>query len=141
MTLERYRDDGPPTFLQTPKTAIRAPDPQTGTAGELRTAAEGGGVFYVSERRRDKHFFRKYQGYGISKNILQRIWEQGIRRCLIVEPPRDDHPEGRTYQYRLATFADGEHRHTVDNEGDVQYIVPVEYAERTWDQLPHAVDY
>lgn len=136
MTLHDFTDDEPPQIERYPGTSIEAPDPQSGIAGWLRKKVDENILYYVSERRRFKHFFRKHQGYAISKTILSNIWKRGVRVALMLEEPRADYPEGRTIKYRLSTFADSQKRAEVDNEGDVQYVVPVADADRVWETQP-----
>jgi hypothetical protein len=77
-------------------------------------------------RRRPEHFFRKYNGFGLSTNIIFRLKELYIKKVIILYE-KDD----RTIVYRtnLSNFL--EHGHRYKNlENDYQMILSLEYFER-----------
>ena len=43
------------------------------------------GDTYISHRDKSKHFFRIFIGYGISSKVIDVLYDQGIRKIVIVE--------------------------------------------------------
>ena len=42
------------------------------------------GDAFVSPRSTDKHFFRKFQGFGESEEVLDFLFERGVKRVVLV---------------------------------------------------------
>lgn len=40
---------------------------------------------YISFRKKAKHYFRKYDGYGISTNILRLLKDSNVNKIVIIE--------------------------------------------------------
>jgi hypothetical protein len=52
---------------------------------------------YFTDRNPEKHFMRKYQGYGISQEILDKLFKMGVERVIIRAKPNE-------YVYSLSEF-------------------------------------
>jgi len=41
------------------------------------------GIVFVAPRRKSKHFFRKYNGWALSRELIDFLWDLGITDILI----------------------------------------------------------
>lgn len=86
-----------------------------------------GQVFYSKgmflTKRRDPHFFRVFQGFGVSAVVLQRLRSLRIERVVILW----EHADGSVDKL-AARVVDFYERGTVwqDRSGDFQRILPLE---------------
>lgn len=76
---------------------------------------------FVSPRERAEHFFRKFDGYGLSLSVLDLLSEWGVVRVLIAETDT-----GTVWEYMTRDFE--AHGSVYDNEGDRQLVLSTEYA-------------
>lgn len=82
------------------------------------------GTCYVTHRQK-QHFFRKFQGFGISCSELEIAYNRGVHWVLIMYR-RDD---GTTIPYRIA-LEDVKYLADYNNEGDLQKIFPLKELEK-----------
>lgn len=77
--------------------AIKNPDPDYPRDQQLGKCA-------LFPRDHDEHYFRKYDGYGLSTATLQHIQYEGARLIHIMEKGDDD--GARCIEFDVATFGD-----------------------------------
>jgi len=122
MSLREWSRSEPPVLVEEPRRRVGVP-------GTLRTAGLAGHLDaggsqvrgFVSPRTRAEHYFRKFDGYGLSLSVLPLLTEWGIARVLIAETDT-----GTVYEYLLRDFE--RHGSVYDNEGDRQLVLSTEYA-------------
>ncbi len=81
-----------------------------------RTVGFIDGISYCTERTRDKHLFLKYQGYGISLDILDKLRWAGVEEVRILED------KSALYVSRLDDWFGAER---FNYQGDEQRILPL----------------
>ena len=71
---------------------------------------------YLVLERDEKHYFRKYRGFAISKDIYNYVQDKGVRYYEIHYVP-----EMKVLIFNLQDFRTG---HKVMFSGEIQYILP-----------------
>lgn len=71
--------------------------------------------------RKPHHFFRKYRGFGISKDLLEYLYNKGIRFIRI---EYDSGTETVVYETHIDTFLNSPIE--FNYQGDIQKVVPVD---------------
>lgn len=78
---------------------------------------------YITRRNKEKHYFRKYKGYGISTNILHKLSEMNINKIILIEETQEG--ENRLETRTEEIWARGI-RYT-HKQADHQIILPKKY--------------
>lgn len=81
------------------------------------------GTCYVTHRRKE-HYFKKYQGFGVSKSELEIAYNKRVYWILIVYHKEDG--SSIPYRYRMDDIVALEE---YNNNGDIQKIFPVKIME------------
>lgn len=77
---------------------------------------------YISERDRDKHFMRKFRGYGVSVNVLKYLKKNGIKNIIIRLTSKD-------YLFNVDDYLNS---HLIHRDGeDVQHFLECEDEKET----------
>lgn len=122
MTLFDYSELDPPDVTKSRK--IINPADRTKLAGYIGTCPQRGMV-YVSPRNRERHLFRKHQGYAISEDILDTLADAPVEVVFIKED------QEKMIEYDINQFKDGIQ---INHDGyDKQRVVPVENARKVWE--------
>lgn len=79
------------------------------------------GCQFIAQRR-PEHFFRIFQGFGLSCAILSQLRHRGVREVVFVYTRADGSQSA--YACPLEAFYERGHRWT-DREADAQIIVPI----------------
>lgn len=141
MTLFDYKKRNPP-HLQLSSTLRKYDGTIVGHSGTDQARNEAVAVF---PRCRDEHYFRKYEGYAISADILENTEALGIETVYIVETDRDnyvrefDHADfvrGTVVAYLPDedTIVENPAEAFIDDDKlvDPQRVVPDDHARQGW---------
>jgi hypothetical protein len=102
---------------------VRLPSDPSIVVGTLRQCNDKT-VFY-SRRNKAEHRYRKYDGYGLSESLIERLFG------TVADVYIDETDTDTLYQFTLSSF----YRDGIpieDMEDDPQRIVPVDWAYYTW---------
>lgn len=91
-------------------------------AGYIKETTKG--KIYISYRNRKQHFFRKYNGYGISTQILKKLTNEGIKEIIIIEN-REDETRRKLTTTPEEFYKNGTRYHY--KQADYQIILPIRY--------------
>lgn len=76
---------------------------------------------YLMYKNRERHYFKKYKGYGISKSILDILKQENIREVIIIEELKNG--ERRKIETTTEKFYTRGIRHKY-KQADYQLILP-----------------
>jgi len=133
-TLDDYADGEPPADFDNPPmvnldryytTEFRVPTDRSKLAGWTGIDRERGRV-YISVRKLNKHYFRKYDAYAFSTRVLARAQNENVDYVVVWEVKN-----GRTHVWPLTDLLSNEE---ISYNGDAQKIAPLDEAIGTWEQ-------
>lgn len=81
-------------------------------------------ITFVTFRHPDKHFFIKYQGYGMSTCLIDTLTKKGCKKVVIIEQQADG--SQRKLETELEKFRTLGKYHK-DNKADYQRILPLSH--------------
>lgn len=79
---------------------------------------------YITERNKTKHYFRKYEGYGMSTKILRLLKDSNVQNIIIIEETENE--EKRKLTTTVNTYYEHGQYHTY-KEADHQLILNIKY--------------
>lgn len=100
-------------------------------AGKVGRDYARGQRVYVSQRTPGYHFFAKFNGWGVSESILEKVREMDVKRVYIQERGESRRGRDNVYEYTIDQFINAE-RHW-SNGPDPQRVVPVSEAVEVWE--------
>lgn len=96
---------------------VKSPTGRTRQIGRIE------GNKFISMRKWEQHYFRKYDGFGFNLSIIKALIEQGITEIILIV---DKNGEKKTYKTTPAlVFTNGIEYHNVKDVGDTQLILPI----------------
>lgn len=81
---------------------------------------------YITYRNKEKHTFKKYSGYGISKEIIRILKDENIQKIIIIEK---NEKQGTQKLLKTTLPKLEEKGITYKNNKDEQLILPLSYWE------------
>lgn len=84
---------------------------------------------YITNRKRDEHYFIKHKGYGMSTKILRDLKTNNVKTIVIIEET-DPHTK-RKLTTTVNTYFEKGIRHK-NEDADYQIILPEKHFKKDW---------
>lgn len=118
----------PPTvILDINCDTVYAPTNDGKIAGRIGVAKHRDGKAFLTYKERDVHYYRKGDGYAISKGILTYLTRNTVYHIIMYESERN-----RTLEFGIGQYVEDGRRVQHAPSGDPQVYVPENEARHIW---------